>query len=377
MKHSYHYVLVGAGFFSCTFAYLARQRGLRVLIVDRRPHIAGNVYTEVQDGITVHKYGAHIFHTSSKAIWDFVRQFAEFNHYVNSPVANYQGRLYNLPFNMNTFYQLWGCRTPKEARQKLEEQRSCEELHRAPANLKEQALQLVGRDIYEKLIEGYTEKQWGRPCTELPPSIIRRLPFRFTFDNNYFKDPFQGIPRSGGYSAICAQLAASAELALGTDFLHERKRLEGLAQRIIYTGMIDEYFDYCEGQLDYRSLYFQTKTLQTDNFQGNAVVNYTDSEIPYTRIIEHKHFDVGSKAIDLPQTVVTWEYPQAFGPGKEPFYPVNNEANLQLLQKYQKRAEAQRAARQVYFAGRLGSYKYFDMDQVIGEAMALFAKLEG
>ena len=357
----YDYLVVGAGFFGAVFAYEARQRGKRCLVVDKRPHIGGNCYTETVEQIHVHKYGAHIFHTSDPEIWRYVNQFAQFNNYINSPVANYKGEIYNLPFNMNTFSKLWGIATPAEARAKIEAQRGDAPAH--PANLEEQAISLVGRDIYEKLVKGYTEKQWGRPCTELPAFIIQRLPVRLTYDNNYFNDRFQGIPE-GGYTPIFQQLLEGIDLRLNCDYLAHREQLRPLAERVIYTGPIDQYFDYCFGPLQFRSLRFDTQVLEEDNFQGNAVVNYTDRETPYTRIIEHKHFEFGTQ----PKTVITREYPADWTPGAEPYYTVNDEANNALYQRYAALAVQDPS---VLFGGRLGEYKYYDMDKVIASSLKL------
>ncbi|GIO87098.1 UDP-galactopyranose mutase [Paenibacillus faecis] len=356
----YDYLIVGAGLFGAVFAYEAGRRGKTCLVIDKRDHIGGNVYTEEIEGIQVHKYGAHIFHTNSQTIWDYVNRFAEFNRYTNSPIANYKGEIYNLPFNMNTFNKLWGVASPKEARQKIEEQRLAAGITE-PQNLEEQAISLVGTDIYEKLIKGYTEKQWGRSARELPAFIIKRLPVRFTYDNNYFNDRYQGIP-VGGYRAIIEKMLAGADIELNVDFFAARDELMHRAKKIVYTGMIDQYYNYRYGVLEYRSLHFETKVLDESNFQGNAVVNYTDRETPYTRIIEHKHFEFGTQD----KTVITEEYPKEWKPGDEPYYPINNEKNNEIYQKYKALADAER---DVIFGGRLATYKYYDMHQVIGAAL--------
>lgn len=356
----YDYLIVGAGLFGAVFAYEAGRRGRTCLVIDKRDHIGGNVYTEEIEGIQVHKYGAHIFHTNSQTIWDYVNRFAEFNRYTNSPIANYKGEIYNLPFNMNTFNKLWGVASPKEARQKIEEQRLASGITE-PQNLEEQAISLVGTDIYEKLIKGYTEKQWGRSARELPAFIIKRLPVRFTYDNNYFNDRYQGIP-VGGYRAIIEKMLAGADIELNVDFFAARDELMQRAKKVVYTGMIDQYYNYRYGVLEYRSLHFETKVLDESNFQGNAVVNYTDRETPYTRIIEHKHFEFGTQD----KTVITEEYPKEWKPGDEPYYPINNEKNNEIYQKYKALADAER---DVIFGGRLATYKYYDMHQVIGAAL--------
>ena len=356
----YDYLIVGAGFFGAVFAHEATARGKKCLVVEKRDHIGGNCYTEDVEGIAVHRYGAHIFHTSDKRIWDYVGQFAELNNYVNSPIANYKGEIYNMPFNMNTFSRLWGIATPQEAKEIIDRQRGT---MTDPQNLEEQAISLVGRDIYEKLVKGYTEKQWGRPCTELPAFIIRRLPVRFTYNNNYFTDRYQGIPQEG-YTAIFRRLLEGIEVRLGCDYLAHRQELRPLAKEVIYTGPIDQYFDYQYGPLQFRSLRFETEVLNTDNFQGNAVVNYTDRETPYTRIIEHKHFTFGTQE----KTVITREYPADWKPGMEPYYTVNDAANNALYEKY-----AALAAKEpgVTFGGRLGEYQYYDMDKVIASSLRL------
>nr|MCR4684531.1 UDP-galactopyranose mutase [Lachnospiraceae bacterium] len=335
----YDYLIVGAGLFGAVFAHEMKEKGRKCLIIDKRAHIAGNAYTENVEGIQVHKYGAHIFHTSDKEVWDYVNSFATFNRYTNSPVARYKDELYNLPFNMNTFYALWGVKTPEEAKAKIEEQKAEALAGRAdaePANLEEQAICLAGRDIYEKLVKGYTEKQWGRRATELPPFIIKRLPVRFTFDNNYFNDTYQGIP-VGGYTAMVEKMIERIEVRLSTDYLSNREEFDALAEKIVYTGMLDEFYDYCYGPLEYRSLRFETETLDMQNFQGNAVVNYTEYEVPYTRIIEHKHFEFGTQE----KTVITREYPATWKQGDEPYYPMNDEKNTVLYAKYKALADAQ------------------------------------
>lgn len=361
----YDYLVVGAGLYGSIFAHEAAQRGKRCLVIDKRPQVGGNIYTENQDGITVHKYGAHIFHTSKQEVWDYVNRFVEFLPFVNSPVANYKGKLYNLPFNMNTFYELWGVCTPQAAQETIAAQRvPCDD----PKNVEEQALSLVGRDIYETLIKGYTEKQWGRSATQLPASIIKRLPLRFTFDNNYFNDTYQGIP-AGGYTALIEALLQGIEVRLNVDFLANRQEYENIAEQIVYTGAIDEFYGYCYGQLDYRSLRFETERVETENYQGNAVINYTEREVPYTRIIEHKHFEKGNKT---PFTVITREYPDSWEVGKEPYYPVNDEKNGERYEQYKRLADAQS---KVKFGGRLGLYRYLDMDRVVEQALAFCAEI--
>ena len=368
----FDYLIVGSGLMGATFAHLAKQAGRRCLVVERREHTGGNVHCQEVEGINVHQYGAHILHTFNPQVWQFVNRLAPCNRYTNCPVANYQGQLYNLPFNMNTFYQMWGTTTPAEAQAKLEEQRSealARLAGREPRNLEEQALSLVGRDIYERLIQGYTEKQWGRPCTELPPFIIRRLPVRFVFDNNYFNDPYQGIP-VGGYNRFIDQLLEGVEVRLSTDWLQHRDQLRPLALRIVYTGPIDAYFDYRLGHLAYRTVRFETEVLDTPNYQGSAVVNYTDRSVPWTRIIEHKHFETfGPEVFDNPHTVVSREYSTEWTPGMEPYYPVNDEPNSRLLAQYQQLAYAER---DVVFAGRLAEYRYYDMAPTIERAMQLW-----
>lgn len=360
MKKKYDYLVVGAGLFGTIFAHEAYKRGKKVLVIDKRPHIGGNVYTEKVEGINVHRYGAHIFHTNDTKVWNYITQFGEFNNFVNSPVAYFKGKLYNLPFNMNTFNQLWGVVTPAEAQVKLEEQRG-KYADIEPKNLEEQALNLVGEDIYRTLIQGYTEKQWGRSCKELPAFIIKRLPVRLTFDNNYFKAKYQGIPVDG-YTALFERMLEEIEIKLNTDFLKHRIEFEQIAKKIVYTGPIDAYFDYCYGALPYRSIRLETETLDCQNYQGVAVVNFTERDIPYTRIIEHKHFEFGTQ----PKTVISREYPSEWHVGDEPYYPVNTDESATLYQKYQKLAHH---TSNVIFGGRLGQYKYFDMDQVISEAL--------
>lgn len=362
----YDYIIVGAGLFGAVFAHEATKKGKKCLVLEKRDHIAGNVYTEEVEGIQVHKYGAHIFHTSNEEVWTYINQFARFNNFINSPVANYKGKLYNLPFNMNTFYQMWGVKTPAEAIAKIEAQRKASGIQ-DPQNLEEQAISLVGEDIYRILIKGYTEKQWGRDCKDLPASIIRRLPVRLTFDNNYFNDRYQGIPEEG-YTALVAKMLKGIEVRLNTDFLKEKECFESMAKKIIFTGPIDAYFNYTFGPLNYRSVRFETEILDTENYQGVAVVNYNEREVPFTRIIEHKHFAFGKQ----PSTVISREYPSEWKLGVEPYYPVNNKENNALYERYKALASQQE---KVHFAGRLGQYKYFDMDKVIDEALT-FAKQE-
>ena len=363
----YDYLFIGAGLFNSTLAYLAKRAGKKCLVIEKRPHIAGNIYTENVEGINVHKYGAHIFHTDNKEVWDFINQFAEFNRYTNCPVANFKGALYNLPFNMNTFNKIWpDVITPQQAQVRIQEQASVM-AGKEPANLEEQAISLVGKDIYERLIKGYTEKQWGRKCTELPASIIKRLPVRLTFDNNYFNDRYQGIP-IGGYTQIIEKMLEGVEVLLNTDFFDDKEKWLSMADKVIYSGTIDRYFDYCEGELEYRSLRFESEILDCPNFQGNAVINYTEAEIPYTRIIEHKHFEYGTQ----PKTVITKEYPATWKQGDEPYYAVNDERNSSLYAKYKALAEKQD---KVIFGGRLGMYKYFDMDDTIEQALTLWTTL--
>ena len=356
----YNYLIVGAGLFGAVFAHEATKKGKTCLVIDKRPHIGGNIYTENTEGINVHKYGAHIFHTSNKEIWDYVNQFAEFNNYINQPVAVYKDELYNLPFNMNTFSKMWGIKTPQEAQDIIASQIADLGIEE-PKNLEEQALKLVGRDVYEKLIKGYTEKQWGRSCSELPSFIIKRLPLRFRYDNNYFNDRYQGIP-IGGYTAMVEKMLEGVEVRTNTDYFHFIKENPGIAEKTVYTGMIDEFFDFCYGHLQYRSVRFETEVLDCENFQGNAVVNYTEREVPYTRIIEHKHFEFqgGEK------TIISKEFSEEWKPGVEPYYPINNEENNALLTKYQELASKRD---DVIFGGRLGMYKYYDMDKVIEAAL--------
>ncbi len=358
----YDYLIVGSGLYGSICAYELNKRGYKCLVIDKRSHIAGNIYTENIEGINVHKYGAHIFHTSNKEVWDYINQFAEFNNYINSPVARYKNELYNLPFNMNTFTKMWpDCFTPEDVRKRIEEEKAKYHIDE-PKNLEEQAINLVGPTIYEKLIKGYTAKQWGRPCTELPPFIIKRLPVRFTFDNNYFNDRYQGIP-IGGYTKIIEKMLEGIEVRLNTNFLDNRKEYESIAKNIIYTGPIDEYFDFKYGPLEYRTVYFETEILDEINHQGNAVINYTEYEIPYTRIIEHKHFEFD---ITSPKTVISKEYSKTWQKGDEPYYPVNNDKNTSLYNKYKDEADK---LNNVYFGGRLGQYKYYDMDKVILAAL--------
>ena len=356
----YDYLIVGAGLYGAVFAHEAVSHGKKVLVIDRRPHIAGNIYCEEQDGILIHRYGAHIFHTSDEKVWEYANRFVHFNHYINSPVAFYRGEVYNLPFNMNTFSKMWGIRTPQEAKEIIASQIA--DLHiTEPSNLEEQALSLVGRDVYEKLVKGYTEKQWGRKCTELPAFIIRRLPLRFTYDNNYFSDPHQGIPVEG-YTEFVKRLLSGADLMLNTDYREFLRANPDAASKTVFTGMIDEYYDFCFGHLEYRSLRFEDERPDTDNYQGNAVVNYTEAEVPYTRIIEHKHFVFGKQE----NTIITREYPSEWKAGAEPYYPINNERNNTLYKKYRDLA---RREENVLFGGRLGTYRYYDMDKVIAAAL--------
>ena len=361
----YDYLIVGAGLFGAVFAHEAYKKGRTCLVIDKRNNIGGNIYTESTEGINVHKYGAHIFHTSDKQIWDYVNRFAEFNNYINSPVAVYKDELYNLPFNMNTFSRMWNIRTPEQAKEIIASQIAdlgITETH----NLEEQALSLVGRDVYEKLIKGYTEKQWGRDCKELPAFIIKRLPLRFVYDNNYFNDRYQGIP-IGGYTAIIEKMLEGIEVRTGTDYFDFIRDNKNIARKTIFTGMIDEYYGYCYGPLQYRSVRFETEVLDCENYQGNAVVNYTDREVPYTRIIEHKHFEFGKQ----PKTVISREYSSEWKQGMEPYYPVNNEENNALYEKYRELADKES---NVIFGGRLGQYKYYDMDKVIAAALECAGK---
>ena len=355
----YDYLIVGSGLFGAIFAHEAAQKGKKCLVVEKRGHTGGNIYCRETAGINVHEYGAHIFHTSNWDVWAYVNRFAEFNRFTNSPIANYHGEIYNMPFNMNTFSRMWGVEKPDQARAIIEKQRA--EIQGQPRNLEEQAISLVGRDVYEKLIKGYTQKQWGRACTDLPAFIIKRLPVRFTYDNNYFNDLYQGIP-IGGYNVIIDRLLEGIEVRLGCDFLENRQALSALADKVVYTGMIDAYFDYQYGKLEYRSLRFETQLLDQSNYQGVAVVNYTDAETPFTRIIEHKHFEFGTQE----KTVITREYPAEWQPGMEPYYPVNDEKNQALYARYKALADAQP---NVIFGGRLAEYKYYDMDKVVFSAL--------
>ena len=365
MNKHYDYLIVGAGLYGAVFAEKANKRGKTCLVIDKRNHIAGNIYTYECEGINVHQYGAHIFHTNNKEVWDYVNSFAVFNRYTNSPVANYKGEIYNLPFNMNTFNKMWGVITPAQAKEKIEQQKK-EAGITTPRNLEEQAISLVGTDIYEKLINGYTQKQWGRPCKELPSFIIKRLPVRFTYDNNYFNALYQGIP-NGGYTKMVENMFGDTEIRLNTDYFENKSEFDEIADKIIYTGPIDAYFDYKYGELEYRSVRFETETLDTDNFQGNAVVNYTDSETPYTRIIEHKHFEFGTQE----KTVISREYSAEWKKGDEPYYPINDDKNSTLYEKYKSLAEKES---KVIFGGRLGEYKYYDMDKVIEVALSVAEK---
>lgn len=371
----YDYLIVGSGLFGSTFAYLATNIGKKCLVIDKRAHVGGNLYCEEVEGISVHKYGAHIFHTNNKRVWDFVNSITEFNRYTNSPVANYKGKLYNLPFNMNTFYQMWGVLTPTAAWKKIEEQRA--EVVAAmkiagiqePRNLEEQALLLVGRDIYEKLIKGYTEKQWGRKCTELPAFIIKRLPLRFVFDNNYFNDSYQGVPK-GGYNRLIQGLLAGIETRIETNFFTDRTLWESIAEKIVFTGKIDEFYNYKYGYLEYRTVSFEQETLDTPNWQGNAVVNYTEKEVPYTRIIEHKHFELfGSDVYKCPKTVISKEYSTEWKPGMEPYYPVNDDKNIALYKQYKQLSDKED---KIIFGGRLAQYKYYDMAPIVEQVLEMF-----
>ncbi len=353
------YLIVGAGLFGATFAYEANKRGKKCMIIERRDHIGGNVYCEKIEDINVHTYGAHIFHTNNRQIWEYVNQFTEFNRFVNAPIANYHGEIYNLPFNMNTFNKLWGVITPEQAKQKIAEQKSAHV--NEPKNLEEQAISLVGRDIYEKLIKGYTEKQWGRDATKLPAFIIKRLPVRFTYDNNYFNDRYQGIPLKG-YNGIVEKMLENIEVKLNADYFDDKERYDNLCEKVVFTGMIDEFYGYKYGPLEYRSLRFDNEVLDTDNYQGNAVVNYTDAKTPYTRIIEHKHFEFGTQ----PKTVITKEYPREWQKGDEPYYPINDQKNSEVFQKYK---DAAMGEDKVIFGGRLADYKYYDMHQIIYHAL--------
>ena len=361
----YDYLIVGAGLFGSIFAYEAKKRGKNCLVIDKRPHIGGNIYTKEVEGINVHEYGAHIFHTSNHEVWKYIQQFATFNRYTNSPIARYKDEIYNMPFNMNTFNKLWGVITPEQAKKKIEQQIK-ESGITDPKNLEEQAISLVGRDIYEKLVKGYTQKQWGRRCDELPSLIIKRLPVRFTYDNNYFNDLYQGIP-IGGYTQIIEKMLEGIDIRLNCNYFSNRKELETIANKIVFTGMIDQYYDYCFGELEYRSLRFETEVLEMENYQGNAVVNYNEYEIPYTRIIEHKHFEYG----ETRKTVITREYPATWKIGDEPYYPMNDEKNNYLYEKYKALADKEN---KVIFGGRLGMYKYYDMHHIISEALDMVGK---
>lgn len=361
----YDYLIVGAGLFGSIFAHEATKRGKKVIVIDKRPHIAGNIYTEKIEDIQVHKYGAHIFHTSNKKVWDYINQFAEFNNYINSPIAVYKNEIYNLPFNMNTFSKMWNIKTPQEAKNEIAKQIANLNIT-SPKNLEEQALSLVGKDVYEKLVKGYTEKQWGRNCNELPAFIIKRLPLRFTYDNNYFNARYQGIP-IGGYTSIIEKMLTGIEVILNTDYFDFIKQNPDISNKIVFTGGIDEFFKYKFGYLQYRTVKFETEVLDTENYQGNAVVNYTEREIPYTRIIEHKHFEFGTQS----KTVISKEYSMEWEPGIEPYYPVNDEVNTSLYEKYKKLAEENK---NIIFGGRLGNYKYYDMDKVIEVALEAVSK---
>ena len=361
----YDYLIVGSGLFGSIFAYEANKKGKKCLVIEKRSHIGGNIYTENVEGIQVHKYGAHIFHTSNKEVWKYINQFAEFNRYTNSPVARYKDELYNMPFNMNTFHALWGVITPEEAKQKIEEEKKEARINE-PKNLEEQAISLVGKTIYEKLVKGYTEKQWGKKATELPSFIIKRLPVRFTYDNNYFNDRYQGIP-IGGYTQIIEKMLDGIEVRLNYDYFDHREEVNQMADKIIFTGPIDKFYDYQFGKLEYRSLRFETEMLNISNYQGNAVVNYTEYEVPYTRIIEHKHFDF----VDTDKTIITREYPDKWDKDKEPYYTINDEKNTSLYNKYKELSEKNN---KVIFGGRLGQYKYYDMDKVIASAMECVQK---
>jgi len=363
----YDYLIVGAGLFGSVFAHEMTKKGKKCLVIEKRNHVAGNIFTEKIEGINVHKYGAHIFHTSNKKIWDYVNSFVEFNRFTNSPIANYKGKLYNLPFNMNTFYQLWGVKTPEEAKQKIEEQKAEYAHITEPKNLEEQALVLGGKDIYEKLIKGYTEKQWGRPATEIPAFIIRRLPFRFTFDNNYFNDIYQGIPVEG-YTKLIEKMLDGIEVVRDVNYFEEKQKWDNMAEKVVFTGKIDEFYDFQFGKLEYRSLHFENEILDMPNYQGNAVVNYTEKEIPYTRIIEHKHFEFGTQS----KTYITREYPHEFSTNNESYYPINDDKNQAVFEKYQELSQNDEG---VIFGGRLAEYKYYDMHHVIDKALQLTENL--
>lgn len=376
LKKQYDYLIVGSGLYGATFAYKANQIGKKCLVIDRRSHTGGNIYCEEIENINVHKYGAHIFHTSNKKVWDFVNSIVEFNRYTNSPVANYKGRLYNLPFNMNTFYQMWNVTTPEEARAIIEEQRAeaVEQMRikgiKEPRNLEEQAILLIGKDIYERLIKGYTEKQWGRPCTEIPAFIIKRLPVRMVFDNNYFNDSYQGIP-IGGYNKLIDGLLKGIEVKCNIDYLEQRDYLDSLAEKVLFTGAIDEFYDYRFGKLEYRTISFETEIHDMSNYQGNAVINYTERDIPYTRIIEHKHFEMfGSKVDETPKTVISKEYSTEWKDDMEPYYPINDDKNNMLYERYKELASAND---QYIFGGRLAEYKYYDMHKIVELALERFA----
>ena len=368
LENRYDYLIVGSGLSGAIFAHEAAKQGKKCLVIEKRNHIAGNVYTENIEGINVHKYGAHIFHTSNKEVWDYINQFAEFNNFVNSPLAVYKNELYNLPFNMNTFSKMWGIKTPEQAKHVIESQVEKSKII-SPKNLEEQAISLVGEDIYQKLIKGYTEKQWGRDCKDLPAFIIKRLPVRFTYNNNYFNDKYQGIP-IGGYTQIIEKMLENSDILLNTDYFDFIKSHPNIADNIIYTGEIDKYYNYCYGKLDYRSLKFETEVLDTENYQGNAVVNYTERKIPYTRIIEHKHFEFGNQ----PKTVITKEYPEIYDGNNEPYYPVNDFKNTELYKKYKELSDKEK---NVFFIGRLAQYKYFDMDKVIESTLNISKKILG
>lgn len=370
---NYDYLIVGSGLFGSVFARQATDAGKKVMVIDKRPNIAGNVYTEKVEGINFHKYGAHIFHTNNTEVWNYVNRFATFNRFTNSPVANYKGELYSMPFNMYTFNKMWGVVTPEEAAAKIEEQKK--EVTGEPRNLEEQAISLVGRDIYEKLVKGYTEKQWGRDCKELPAFIIKRLPVRLTFDNNYFNALYQGIP-IGGYTKMVENLLDGIEVKVNTDYFEDKEKWDSIADKVIYTGAIDAYFDYSLGNLEYRSVRFENEVLDIPNFQGNAAVNYTDRETPWTRIIEHKWFEFGKdeNGNDLPKTIISREYSSEWKPGDEPYYPVNDEKNTELYRKYRELADKED---KVIFGGRLGEYKYYDMDAVIASALKLSKEMLG
>jgi UDP-galactopyranose mutase len=361
MEVKYDYLIVGAGLYGAVFAHEVSKQGKKCLVIDKRNHRGGNIFCENIEGINVHKYGPHIFHTDNKMVWNFVNQFVEFNHFIYSPVANYKGQLYNLPFNMNTFYQLWGVKTPEEARLKIEEQKIAYKHIIEPKNLEEQALVLGGKDIYEKLIKGYTEKQWGRPATQIPAFIIRRIPFRFTYDNNYFNHPYQGIP-VGGYNVLIEKLLSNVEVKTNTNFFENQEYFKKIANKIVFTGKIDEFFNFQFGKLEYRSLHFETEHLEVENYQGVAGMNYTDGEIPYTRIVEHKHFEFGTQ----PATIITREYPHEFSKDNEPYYPINDEKNQKILMQYQNLSKRHT---NIIFGGRLAEYKYYDMHQIIANAL--------